>query len=212
MIKIFRDLTYIIRECKLFLLHVLYAIKFIKRQQSGFTKACLAVSWMLWPLFPSCSISLLLWWPAQAKVLLLLLLFGHSVVSDSLRPHGLQHTRLPCPSLSPRVCSNSCPLSQWCHPTISSSAAPFSSCLQSFPASGFFPVSELALCIRWPKCCWETWNCNWSNIGSPAFLSSSEGWVRLQCYKHNTVYDSCPRASGFIHPDNGALITPSWCC
>ena len=56
----------------------------------------------------------------------------------TLWPHGLQHARLPCPSLSPRVCSNACPLSQWCHPTISSSEAPFSSCLQSFPASGFF--------------------------------------------------------------------------
>ena len=51
--------------------------------------------------------------------------------------------RLPCPSLSPWVCSNSCPLSQWCHPTISSSVAPFSSCLQSFPSSGFFPMSHL---------------------------------------------------------------------
>ena len=209
MIKIFRDLTYIIRECKLFLLHVLYAIKFIKRQQSGFTKARLAVSWLLWSLFPSCSILLLLQWPAQARVLLLL--FNHSVVSDSLQPHGLQHPRLPCPSLSPRVCSNSCPLSQWCHPNISSSAAPFSSCPQSFPAPGFFS-NESALCIRWPKYCWERCNRNWSNIGSPAFSSSSEGWVRLQCYKHNAVYDSCSRASGFIHPDNGALITHSWCC
>ena len=60
-----------------------------------------------------------------------------------LQPHGLQHTRLPCPSLSPKVCSNSCPLSQWCHPTISSSAALFSFCLQSFPASGSFPMSQL---------------------------------------------------------------------
>ena len=58
-----------------------------------------------------------------------------------LGPHGLQHARLPCPSLSPGVCSNSCPLSQWCHPTISSSVIPFSSCPQSFPASGSFPVS-----------------------------------------------------------------------
>ena len=65
-----------------------------------------------------------------------------SVVSDSLRPHGRQHARLPCPSLSPRVCSNSCPLSQWCYPTISSSVTPFSSLLQSFPASGSFPVSQ----------------------------------------------------------------------
>ena len=62
---------------------------------------------------------------------------------NSLWPHGLQHTRLPCPSLSPRVCSNSCPLSQYCHPTISSSVVPFSFCLQSFPASGSFPVSQL---------------------------------------------------------------------
>ena len=70
-------------------------------------------------------------------------LFSHSVVSDSLLPHGLQYTRLPGPSISPRVCSNSCPLSQWCHPTISSSVTPFSSCPQSFPASGSFPMSWL---------------------------------------------------------------------
>ena len=72
----------------------------------------------------------------------LLLLFSHSVMSDFLWPHGLQHARLPCPSLSPRIGSNSCPLSQWCHPTISSSVVPFSSCLQSFPASGSFPMSQ----------------------------------------------------------------------
>ena len=72
-----------------------------------------------------------------------LLLFSCSVMSNSLRPHGLHHTRLPCPSLSPRVCSNSCPLSWWCHPTISSSVVPFSSCLQYFPASPSFPMSLL---------------------------------------------------------------------
>ena len=71
------------------------------------------------------------------------LLFSCSVMSDSLWPHGLQYTRLPCSSLSPAVCSNSLPLSQWCHPTISSSVVPFSSCLQSFPASGSFPLSQL---------------------------------------------------------------------
>ena len=71
-----------------------------------------------------------------------LLLFSCSVVSNSMRPQGLQHTRLPCPSLSPRICSNSCPLSQWCHPTISSSVASFSFCLQSFPASGSFQMSQ----------------------------------------------------------------------
>ena len=64
-------------------------------------------------------------------------------MSDSLLPHGMQHTMLPCPSLSPRVCSNSCPLSQWCHPIISSSGIPFSSCTQSFPASESFPMSWL---------------------------------------------------------------------
>ena len=63
-------------------------------------------------------------------------------MSDSLQTHGLQHTRLPCSSPTPRVYSNSCPLSQWCHPTISSSVIPFPSCLQSFAASGSFPVSQ----------------------------------------------------------------------
>ena len=68
--------------------------------------------------------------------------FSCSVVSDFLCPHGLQHARPPCPSPTPRACSNSCPLSQWCHPTISSSVIPFSSHLQSFPASGSFSVSQ----------------------------------------------------------------------
>ena len=69
--------------------------------------------------------------------------FSHSVVSDSLWPHRLQHTRLSCPSPTPGAYWNSCPLSQWCHPTISSSVIPFSSCLQSFPASESFPRSQL---------------------------------------------------------------------
>ena len=68
--------------------------------------------------------------------------FNHSVVSNSLQLHGLWHTRLPCPSPSPGACSNSCPSSWWCHPTISSSVVPFSYCLQSFPASGSFPRSQ----------------------------------------------------------------------
>ena len=69
--------------------------------------------------------------------------FSHSVMSDSLRPHELQPTSTPCPSPTPRVHPNSCPLSWWCHPTISSYVVPFSSCLQSFPASGSFPKSQL---------------------------------------------------------------------
>ena len=71
------------------------------------------------------------------------LLFHRWVMSDSLWPHGLQHARLTSPSLSPRACSNSCPLSQWCRPIISFSIVPISSCLQSFPASGSFPMSQL---------------------------------------------------------------------
>ena len=70
--------------------------------------------------------------------------FSHSVVSNSLRPHELQHARLPCPSPTPGTCSysNSCPSRRWYHPTVSSSVVLFSSCLQSFPASGSFPVSQ----------------------------------------------------------------------
>ena len=70
--------------------------------------------------------------------------FSCSVVSDSLRPHEPQHSRPPCPSPTPEVYSNSCPLSRWCHPTVSSSVIPFSSCPQSFPASGSFPMSQLS--------------------------------------------------------------------
>ena len=69
--------------------------------------------------------------------------FSHSVVSDFLRPHESQHARPPCPSPTPRVYSDSCPLSWWCHPAISSSVVPFSYCLQSFPASGSFQMSQL---------------------------------------------------------------------
>ena len=68
--------------------------------------------------------------------------FSCSVVSDSLQPHRLHHARLPCPPPTPEVYSNSCPLSRWCHPTISSSVVPFSFCLQSFPASGSFQMSQ----------------------------------------------------------------------
>ena len=73
---------------------------------------------------------------------ILLLLFSRSVVSTSLPPHGLQCIRLLCPSRSPGACSNSCPLSRWCHPTISSSVGPFSSCHQFFPVSRSFPMSQ----------------------------------------------------------------------
>ena len=69
--------------------------------------------------------------------------FSHSVMSNSFLSHGLQHARFPCPSPIPGAYSNSCPSSRWCHPTISSSIVPFSFCLQSFPASGSFPMSQV---------------------------------------------------------------------
>ena len=72
----------------------------------------------------------------------LLVQFSGSVVSNSLQHHALQHTRPPCPSPTPGVHPNPCPLIQWCHPTISSSVVPYSSCLQSFPASGSFPMCQ----------------------------------------------------------------------
>ena len=74
---------------------------------------------------------------------------SHSVVSDSLWPHGLQYTRPPCPPATPRVYSNACPLSQWCHPTISTSVIPFSSHLQSFPASRSSQMSQLFASRMW---------------------------------------------------------------
>ena len=99
--------------------------------------------------------------------------FSHSVVSDSLQPHESQHARPPCPSPTPRVYPNSCPLSWWCHPAISFSIIPFSSCPQSFPASGSFPMSQLfawggpsigvsaSVSVHHTKC-WTGWSTSWN--------------------------------------------------
>ena len=87
--------------------------------------------------------------PEKFWVIVPMFQFSHSVISDSSRPHELQQTRPPCPSPTPGVHPNPCPSSRWCYPTISSSVVPFSSCPQSFPASGLF--NESALLIRWPK-------------------------------------------------------------
>ena len=95
--------------------------------------------------------------------------FSCSVVSDSLWPHGLQHARLPCPSPTLRAYSNSCPLTQWYHPTISSSVVPFSSHLQSFPASE--SSNESVLRIRWPK--------YWSFSFSISLLMNIQDWFPL---------------------------------
>ena len=109
----------------------------------------------------------------------LMLLFIRSVVSSSLWPHGLQHARLPCVSLSPSVCSNSCLLSQWCHSTNPSSVAPFSSCLQSFPASGSFPMSWL-----FPS----GGQSIWASASAPVLPMNIQGWFVknrfLSCLSH----------------------------
>ena len=95
-----------------------------------------------WPSLWSCEMSTVFTF-LNDGIMLSSVQFSCSVVSNSLWPHGLQHARPPCPSPAPRVYSNSCQLSQWCHPTISSSVVPFSSCPPYFPASGSFPMSQL---------------------------------------------------------------------
>ena len=103
------------------------------------------------------------------------LLFSHSVPSSSQQPHGWQHARLPCPSPSPGVCANSCPWCGCCHPTTSSSIAPFS-CPQSFPASGSFPA--LALLIRWLK----YWSFSINLFINPTkFPTNTVGYILLCC-------------------------------
>ena len=102
---------------------------------------------------------------------------SRSVVSDSLRSHELQHARPPCPSPTPRVQINPCLLSQWCHPTISSSVDPFSSCPQSFPASGFFS-NESALPIRWLKAWGFSFNIS-PSTEHPGLISFRMDWLDL---------------------------------
>ena len=99
---------------------------------------------------PQQSAQFSLWqWPSQPSLLKTVtsVQFSHSVVSNSLQPLGLQHARLPCPSPTPGACSNSCPSSLWCYPTISFSVVSFSSCLQYFAASGAFPMSQFFISV-----------------------------------------------------------------
>ena len=98
------------------------------------------------------------------------LLFNCSVVSNSLWPHGLLHARLPCSASSPRVCSDSCPLSWGCHPTVSSSVVPFFSCLQSFPALGSFPMRLL----------FASYGQSTGASASASVLMNIQGWFPLE--------------------------------
>ena len=103
----------------------------------------------------------------------------------TLWPHGLQHTRLPCPSPTPRAYADSCPSSQWCYPTISPSVAPFSSCPQSFPASGRVFSNELALCFRWSKYRSFSFSISPSNEYS-GLTSFRIGWFDLFVVQHHS--------------------------
>ena len=109
----------------------------------------------------------------------LLLLYSCSVVSDSLRPHGLQNTSSPSPSPSPRACLNSCSSSQQCHPIISASDIPFFFCLQSFSASGSFQMRQ-SFGIRWPKYWSFSFNISPSNEHPGLISLGRTGWISLQ--------------------------------
>ena len=100
-------------------------------------------------------------------------------------PHGLHHAKLPCPSLSPGMYSNSCPLSQWCHPTVSSCVSPFSSCLQSFPASESFPMSQ-------------PFTSGGQSIGASAFFLKMLEWLEVKCL----FCKACSFICSPIHPRN----------
>ena len=115
--------------------------------------------------------------------------FSCSVMSNCLWRHGLQHTRLPCPSPTPRAYLNSCPSSRWCHPTISSSVVPFSSCPQSLPASGSFPVSQLFT--------WGGQSTGVSALASVLPMSTQDwspsewtGWISLQSKGLSRVFSN----------------------
>ena len=115
--------------------------------------------------------------------------FSHSVMSDSLRPHELQHARPPCPSPSPGVHSHSCPSSPWCHPAISSSIVPFSSCPQSLPASESFPMSQLFV--------WGGQSIGVSALPSVLPMNTQDwsplgwtGWISLQSRRLSRVFSN----------------------
>ena len=120
--------------------------------------------------------------------------FSHSVVSDSLWPHESQHARPPCPSPTPGVHPDSRPSSQWCHPAISSSVVPFSSCPKSLPASVI--SNELTLHMRWPK----YWSFSFSNIPSKEIPGSEwTGWISLQSKGHSRVFSNTTAQKHLLH-------------
>ena len=141
--------------------------------------------------------------------------FSHSVMSDSLRPHELQHARPPCPSPTPRVYSNSCPSSRWCHPAISSSVVPSSSCPQSHQASGSFPISQLFA--------WGGQGTGVSASASVLPMSTQDwsplgwtGWISLQSrglsrvFSNTTVQKHQFSVLSFLHSPTLTSIHDHW--
>ena len=128
--------------------------------------------------------------------------FSHSVVSDSLWPPGLQHDRLPCPSPTPGAYSNSCPSSQWCHPTISSSVVPFSSCLQSFPASGSFLISQFfasgGQSIRASASALPMNIQDWFLLGLTGLISLLSKWLKSLLQHHRSKASILPCSAFFM--------------
>ena len=134
------------------------------------------------------------------KSILLSVQFSCSVLSDSLWPHEPQHARPPCPSPTPGVHPNQCPLSLWCHPTISSSVVPFTSCPQSFPASGSFPMSQLfasggqIIGVSASASVLPINTQDWSPLGWTGWISlQSKGLSRLFSAVSSTPLLSCAR-------------------
>ena len=129
--------------------------------------------------------------------------FTCSVVSHSLWPHGLQHVRPPCPSPTPGIYSNSCPLSWWCHPTISSSDVPFSSCLLSFPASGSFQMSQV-FALGGQSIAVSAWTSVFPMNVQDWFPLGWTGWISLQSkglsrvFSNNSSKASVPHCSTFF--------------
>ena len=141
--------------------------------------------------------------------------FSHSVVSNSLQPHKLQHARPPCPSPTPEVHSNSCSLSRWCHPAISSSVVPFSSCPQSLPASGSFPMSQLFA--------WGGQSAGVSASASVLPMNTQDwsslgwtGWISLQpkglsrVFSNTTVQSINSSTLSFLHSPTLTSIHDHW--
>ena len=141
--------------------------------------------------------------------------FSRSVVSDSLRPHGLQHAKPPCPSSNPGVYSNSCPSSHWCHPTISSSIVPFSSCLQFFLASGSFPMSQFFASGGWSIGVSASASVLPMNI-QDWFPLAWTGWVPLESrglssiFSNTTVQNLNSLALSFLYSPNLTSIHDYW--